>query len=115
MKFQFQAALISSTSLVRKRDQVIGEMFSKAAQVVRDTVFCVKYWSKCMHLNTTYKGGLNSLSWLMLVFAFYQQRHPLLLSKGEEERLGGPIVPDVHMGKSMAHFYFWLHKLIASG
>eukprot|EP00392_Amoebophrya_sp_AT5.2_P010009 g10040.t1 len=116
---QKQAQFLSSTALVKKRDQIIREQFAKVSDVVQATVYAVKHWSKCEGLNCTYKGGLNSLSWLLLVvFAHYRQRHPTLLDYTEASKKQGMKgcgrdcgVPDSHVPKHIAQFYFWLHEL----
>ncbi|CAD7959546.1 unnamed protein product [Amoebophrya sp. A120] len=104
---QSQALLLSSTALVKKRDQMIREQFWHTASVVKTTVYAVKHWSKCEGLNCTYKGGLNSLSWLLLVFAHYKSTHPHLLHVGAES----PEPPTHHIPKHIANFYFWLSNL----
>jgi len=64
----------------RERDNFIKAKIEKADPIVAQLCMCVKHWAKIHDFNSAWHGGLNSVSWIMLVLCFVRQFHHELLA-----------------------------------
>eukprot|EP00397_Hematodinium_sp_SG-2012_P001498 GEMP01001501.1.p1 GENE.GEMP01001501.1~~GEMP01001501.1.p1 ORF type:complete len:1007 (+),score=137.63 GEMP01001501.1:20-3040(+) len=91
----------------RNRDRVIKRMISDAHPIIADLCMIAKHWAKVHDLNSAWHGGLNSVSWLMLVLCFIRQFHADLLKsrKPVPSRKGEGRHKQTMANYSLAHMF----------